>query len=292
MELHQLKAFLALAEEGSFTLAAEKLYLSQSAVSQSIARLEESLGEGLLQRRRGKLRLSEAGELFLPRARQGLEALQKGAELVESLSGLQRGKLSIGAVDVAALDLLPRLFQRFRTLYPGIEISVQVGGSRRLREELESGKLDLAILFSREEPEAMNSFSLGHDEMCIIAPAGKKDPEGYISYPRNSVTREILEESFARQGIPFPVLMEIDRPEVILQLVRSGLGRAVLPRRLLQRWSGERGFRRLRPRSLKLQRPLYLLHPDPESLSPACRTFLEESEKTLKKGLGFAKVRA
>lgn len=291
MELHQLKAFLALAEEGSFTLAAEKLYLSQSAVSQSIARLEESLGEGLLQRRRGKLRLSEAGELFLPQARQGLEALEKGAELVENLSGLHRGTLSIGAVDVAALDLLPRLFRRFRRLYPGIEISVKVGGSRRLREELEKGKLDLAILFSRIKPEAKSSIALGHDEMCVIAPAGKKDPEGYISYPRNSVTREILEESFAREGIPFPVLMEIDRPEVTLQLVRSGLGRAVLPRRLLQRWSGEKGFRRLRPRGLKLQRPLYLLHQDPEFLSPACRAFLVESEKALKKGPGFAKVR-
>lgn len=279
MERRQLEAFLAVVDSGSFTRAAEQLYMTQSAVSQALRKLEDSLGEDLLLRDRRGARTTPAGALFLPIARDILRRMNEGRQAIEDLRGLRRGELSIGAVDIASIYLLPDIFRRYRRSYPDIDLSVRVAGSRSLLQALGRGELDLAFLFSESLPEGFDGRLIDKDRMIPVAPvggAGAGEDLGWITYPRGSITRELLEQSYAVAGLPFPVRMEIDRPEVILQLVAAGLGKAVLPKRLVDSLSGLVKVRRLRLPRIAFTRNLWLLHHGPVRLSPAARSFVEK----------------
>jgi len=279
MERRQIEAFLNVADGGSFRFAAERMFITQSAVSQTIRKLEDSLGERLLVRDRRGARPSSAGLLFMPIARDILRRMEEGRQAIEDLRGLRRGVLAIGAVDIASIYLLPEIFRRYQRSYPQIRLSVRVAGSRALQQALARGELDLAFLFSESMPQGLEGRPFDEDPMIPVAPFSPRkrdDDTGWITYPRGSVTRELLERSFAESGLPFHVLMEIDRPEVILQLVAAGLGRAVLPKRLVDSLGGLVKVRRLRIAGLSVTRTIWLLHREAGRLSPAARGFIEE----------------
>ncbi len=279
MERRQLETFLAIVDSGSFSLATKQLYMTQSAVSQSIRKLEDDLGEKLLVRDRRGTRTTPAGSLFLPIARDILRRMNEGRQAIEDLRGLRRGELAIGAVDIASIYLLPDIFRKYRQNYPDISLSVRVAGSRALGQALSKGELDLAFLFADHLPEGFDGRSFDVDRMIPVAPPGgttRGKDLGWITYPRGSFTRELLERSFLEAGMDFSVRMEIDRPEVILQLVAAGLGKAVLPIRLVDTLKGLVKVRRLRLNGLSISRTLWLLHREPDRLSPAASSFIEE----------------
>ena len=292
MERRQLECLVAVAEAGSFRRAAERLYVTQSAVSQALQALEAALGERLLDRpaggRGGSIRPTAAGELLLPVARDILRRFEEGKQALAQLKGLLIGRLSIGAVDVAATHHLPEPLRRFKRQHPGLEFSVQVAGSAELTEALRSAALDIAFVLGDEIPAGLEGRHFQKDPMCVIigedllgemkgdtSPARLAE-RGWITYPRGSVTRGIIERAFLEAGLPFRATMAIDRPEVILQLVRAGLGLAVLPERLLEVWGVGAQLRRLELPRLQLMRSIQILHRPGEGLSPAGRAFLAE----------------
>jgi DNA-binding transcriptional LysR family regulator len=292
LERRQLECFVGIVDSGGFREAAGRLFLTQSAVSQALKALESELGESLVNRppggRGGRLSLTAAGELFLPIARDILRRFDEGRQAVEQLRGLLSGRLALGAVDVAAMYHLPDPLRAFKRTHPGLEISVRVAGSRALVSGLQGGELDLVFVLGTAIPAGLAGRSFREDPMDVVAPTELlrtlgRDPRpetvadlGWITYPRGSVTRAILEAAFREAGLPFPVRMEIDRPEAIFQLVRAGLGLAVLPQRLLdaQRWG--RDLRRIALAGLAPIRPIQILHRPEASLSPAARIFLAE----------------
>jgi DNA-binding transcriptional LysR family regulator len=276
MERYQLESLLAVTDCGSFKRAAEKLYITQPAVSQAIRKLENGLGEKLLLRDRRGVRLTPAGGLFLPIARDIIRRMNDGRQAIEDLRGLRRGDLAIGAVDIASIYWLPEIFRRYQESFPDISLSVRGAGSRELMQALSRGELDLAFVFSSERPDGFDGLFFQEDRMIPVAPVTEKEERGWITYPRGSITRELLEASFAEAGRHFPVVMEIDRPEVILQLVAAGLGRAVLPKLLVDSLRDLVKVRRLRIKGLSLSRSIWLLHRGPENLSPAARSFIDD----------------
>ncbi len=292
MERRQLECLVAIADAGSFRRAAEKLFITQSAVSQALQGLEAELGERLLDRpaggRAGGIRPTAAGELLLPLARDILRRFEDGKQALAQLRGLLIGRLAIGAVDVAATYHLPEPLRRFKRRHPGLEFSVQVAGSIVLTEALRSAELDLAFVLGDEIPTGLDGRHFREDPMQVLISAelldemgGEDDPKrlaerGWITYPRGSVTRGILERAFSDASLPFPVTMAIDRPEVILQLVRAGLGLAVLPERLLDVWAVGDEIIRLDLPGLRPARTIQILHRPGEGLSPAGRAFLAD----------------
>lgn len=291
MERRQLESFVTVVEVGSFHGAAERLFVTQSAVSQSVKSLESELGETLLLRPaggRGGPGLCAAGELFLPIAREILRRFAEGKQAVAELRGLLRGRLAIGAVDVAALYHLPDPLRAFNQAHPGLAISVRVAGSQALIDALRSGEIDLAFVLADATPQGLEGRPFREDVLAVVAPAELlaalgPDPaperiaaQGWITYPRGSVSRGLIESAFARAKLPFPVLMEIDRPEAILQLVRAGLGLAVLPERLLAESREHRELRRISLRGLQARRVIRILHRPENQLAPAARGFLAE----------------
>lgn len=289
MERRQLESLVAVVEAGSFHGAADRLFVTQSAVSQSLKSLETELGEPLLLRasgRGGPPRLSPAGERFLPIARDILRRFEEGRQAVAALRDLLTGRLALGAVDVAALYHLPDPLRAFNREHPQLEISVRVAGSQALVEALRAGELDLAFVLARETPQGLAGGAFREDALAAIAPTELLDrlgpdpspaelaSQGWITYPRGSVSRGLIETAFRAARLPFPVLMEIDRPEAILQLVRAGLGLAVLPERLLAERSESGDIRRVELPGLAASRPIRALHRPGAQLAPAARAFL------------------
>ena len=130
VELHRLRYFIAVAEARHFTRAARDLGVAQPSVSKQIRLLEEELGAPLFHRRRGDLRLSPAGEAFLPWARQVVTDLASAVDEAREVGGLRRGRISVGATPSITTSIFPQALGRFHASYPGIELKLREAGSR------------------------------------------------------------------------------------------------------------------------------------------------------------------
>src|SRR5438093_11290987 len=130
IELHQLRYFVAVAEERHFTKAARGLRVAQPSVSRAIRVLEEELGTPLFHRMKGNVALTPAGEALLPWARRVLGDLEAAASEVRELTELRRGRLALGATPSLSTSLLPRALARFHETYPGVELVASEAGSR------------------------------------------------------------------------------------------------------------------------------------------------------------------
>ncbi|TMG41300.1 MAG: LysR family transcriptional regulator [Chloroflexi bacterium] len=146
MQTHQLRYFVAVAEQRHFTHAARDLGVAQPSVSKQIRKLEEELGAPLFHRMKGNVALTPAGEALLPWARRVLGDLDAATVEVRELTELRRGRLALGATPSVSTSLLPRALARFHASYPGVELVVREAGSRDLVAALEEGALDLALV--------------------------------------------------------------------------------------------------------------------------------------------------
>ena len=128
MELHQLRYFLAIAQHGSFTAAADVCHVSQPSLSAQVKKLEDELGGPLLERSRQGSRLTPRGQVFRPRALEALQQLESGRGEVEELSGLKRGEVALGCLPTTGAHILPGILSAFREAHPTLQ--VKLGGPR------------------------------------------------------------------------------------------------------------------------------------------------------------------
>src|SRR3954469_3132297 len=146
MELQQKRYVIAVAETRNFTRAAEQCLVVQSALSHQIARLERELGAKLFDRTSRRVRLTPAGEAFLPAARQALDAAERPRAEVAAAAGEIRGRLAIGAISTVAAVDLPTVLKQFHVRYRHVRISLRSGPSEDLIERVRHGTLDAAFL--------------------------------------------------------------------------------------------------------------------------------------------------
>lgn len=166
-DLHQLRYFLAVAEERHFTRAARGLGVAQPSVSKQVRLLEEELGTTLFHRTRGNLTLSPAGEAFLPWARQVVTDLAAGVEEAREIGGLRRGRISVGATPSITTAILPHALGRFHAAYPGIELKLHEAGSRDLVRELVQGSLDVALVILPVTHRSLETSALLREELVV-----------------------------------------------------------------------------------------------------------------------------
>ena len=160
MELHQLRYFVAVAEKGNFRAAADRCNVSQPSLSQQVIKLERELGRQLFDRLSRGAVLTEAGEVFLPRAREILAQVRLAAREVSQDSQARRGKLSVGALPTIAPFLLPPVIQRLHAAFPDIELEVTEDVTPALVADLVAANLDLAVLSLPLESEQVE-----HEEL-------------------------------------------------------------------------------------------------------------------------------
>jgi DNA-binding transcriptional LysR family regulator len=242
--LDQLKILQAINSEGSFKKAAEKLYISQPAVSLQIQNLERQLNVPIFYRDKRKAQLTETGQLLLKYCDRILNLCEETCRSLDELQTLQSGALKIGASQTTGTYLLPRLLGIFRQKYPQINVELQVHSTRRIAWGIMNGQLDLAIVGGDIPLELRNTLeitSYAEDELALILPVThpfssldsiqKEDLYRlkFIALDTESTIRRVIESNLSQNGIDsryFKIEMELNSVEAIKNAVQSGLGAA------------------------------------------------------------------
>lgn len=238
-----MRYVLAVAETASFTRAAEQCHVVQSALSHQVARLEKELGARLFERTSRRVRLTTAGEAFLPAARQALEAAERARAEVAAATGQIRGKLTVGSIPTVAAVDLPGVLRDYRLRYPQVRISLRAGSSERLVEQVRDGELDAAFLGGQPgfRPQGVCDKALAHGQhVAVVAPdhpLATQDEvdldllaeEVFVDFADGSAARAQSDQAFAAAGLRREVAFEVSGVELMVRMVRHGLGIALLP---------------------------------------------------------------
>ncbi len=242
VHLQQLLYLREVARHGSLTRAAEQIGLTQSALSHSLGQLERRLGVSLFDGAGRRRALTQEGREVLRFAER---VLAEAADLDERLSGGlsgTSGRLVVGAVDAAALHVLPEAVRAYRRAHPGVELTLVVENSSRLLRRIRAFELDLAFVIGPVDEE-LSPTEIRRDPLHIYAPPGpwqELDEAEWILYPAGSRTRRIIDEGLARLGLSPRVAIESNNPEVLRQLVSLGFGWSVLPPAVAESGGGRR----------------------------------------------------
>ena len=177
MEFRQLKYFLAVAEEGQITKAAEKLNITQPPLSQQIILLEHELGVQLFQRTKKQIQLTAAGRAFQNRAEQIAELMKTTvAEVHEAADGLS-GKLTIGTITSSGRSLIPEYIRKYHLLYPRVTFDLRQGDSRRILELVDAGLIEIGLVRLPINDALYNYITLPRENMVVVSSPGVFLPE-------------------------------------------------------------------------------------------------------------------
>ena len=295
MDLFQLETFLAVAREGSFSRAAKKLFRTQPAVSQSVRKLEEEVGEPLFDRSSREGILTDAGKVLLDYAQRLLNMRSEALLALDELRELQAGKLSIAANEFTCLYLLPVL-NEFRRLHPLVKITIQRSFGSRIPGELLSHNAELGVLSFRPEDSLLRSIVVYRDELAFVVPknhplAGSKQvsvrqlgAEYFVAHNVPSPYRDKVLETFRRRRVPLHMPVELPTIEAIKKFVAAGNGVALIPLICVEPELARGELVRVPARELRFDRKLRIVYRRHASLSHAAQAFLKVAES-------FASVR-
>ena len=290
METARCKAFLAAADGGTLTAAAEKLGYTPSGVSQLITALEEDLGFRLLDRTRKGVRLSREGERMLPMIRQFVKYEENIYEMAGNINGLSTGTVVIASYLSVATFMMPEVIRAFQEDYPKIEVRLMEGNWQQVREYLQQGIADAAVM-TYERFEEFDWIPLLEDEMVAVLPPDHP-MAGCSRYP----LEKCRDEDFIMPGLGNDVdvvdlLEKYDiHPQVkyvttdtmvMLSMIRSGLGMSVINKLTTGNWKGEVAILPLDPPDMMT---FGLAVQKGRSLSPAVEKFIEYVVRMLTRG--------
>ncbi|MFC8528607.1 LysR family transcriptional regulator [Nocardia sp. NPDC057227] len=244
MELRHLRYFVAIAEAGGFTRAAERLHITQPGLSAQIAQLEKELGLPLLHRGGRRVTLTEAGAAVLPHARAALAAAERAGQVADEFTGLLRGQVRIGLISGATADEfdVAGALAGFHAAHPGISIGLTEDISAEMLAAVLRGELDAALVsLTSDPPDPRLGLQIILDTPVVAAVAA--DAEGYgptlrvralrdrplICLPTGTGVRAELETACAAAGFRAEVAFEAAAPPLLLRLAARGFGIAIVP---------------------------------------------------------------
>src|SRR5512143_256692 len=217
MDFRQLEMFGAVAEEGTFTRAAERLHVSQSAISRQVKLLEEELGGSLLHRGPKRVALTQPGELLLKMVHRVQRDMTEVVAQISDTHTLHRGSLSVAGGMTVCLYILPRLLKKFRSLYPQVDLRVASGASENIQRQLRSAELDLALLTLPIVARDLEVIPVLKEEMVVVTAPGHPlsrertvEPKALGRYPlilyeTGSNSRKVLDQFFLEEEVPVEV---------------------------------------------------------------------------------------
>jgi len=287
MNLNHLAIFHAVAEEGSMSRGAERLFISQPAVSKQIKELEAALGVTLLDRLPRGVRLTAAGEVLAGHARR-LFAVEADAErAVAELKGLVQGRLTIGASLTIGDYLLPKILGEYRKKYPGIALHLEIANTHVIQQKLLEDALDVGLTEGFVEDGELAAEVFSEDTLVAVVPPGHfllgKESvtaaefcrEPFLMREPGSGTRAVIERALALQGIVVTPAMSLGSTEAIKRGVASGLGVAIVSGLALATEIEIGLLRPLALSDLSITRPLHLVRGRGKSAGAAVQAFLD-----------------
>jgi DNA-binding transcriptional LysR family regulator len=286
MELYSLHVFLTVATEKSFSRAAEKLLRTQPAVSLSLQKLEQELGEKLIDRSGKELLLTDAGRKVMEYARR-FESLQ--LEMDNSLAELRdnyAGRLIIGANESTSLYLLKHI-EVYRELYPRVKVQVRRSLSSKIPDELIDGNLELGVISYDPGDERLKSKIIYTDALAfVVSPkhrlANRKTisitdlaSENFIAHNVVSPYREVVLHAFQANKVQLHMDVEMPTIETVRKMVQKNQGVAFVPRMCVESEIEQKILCEVRIKELHMERKIRLIYPVRRALSHAARAFLQ-----------------
>lgn len=252
MKLRRLEVFVAVAEAGSFSAAAARLFVAQSAVSVSVRDLEAELGTQLFVRGPRAVALTESGRLLLQRCGPALQQIAAAAQEVKDVERLAIGQVRIAAPAIVTQVALARPLAAFAKSFPGLQLRVVQGGAREIEALVLSGESDLGVVAKRELPRELDHVVLQVIDNVAHVPA--RSPlaragrvpwrdllvQPLATFPAGYHQRTLLEQRAAALRLPLRIVVEAENPAVLLEAVRAGVALTTLPAPASEGWSGIR----------------------------------------------------
>ncbi len=284
--LRQLELFEAIARLGSFTRAAEELFLTQPTVSMQVKKLSDAVGLPLFEQVGKKIYLTNIGHELYKTCRNISEQLSNFQMIAADMKGLKTGKLRLAVVTTAKY-FAPRLLGTFSQKYPGVEVALIVSNRERILDRLANNLDDLYILGQPPADADVVEEAFLENNLVVIAPADhplakkKKIPldmlsrEPFLLREPGSGTRIATERLFNEAGLQLNVRMELGSNEAIKQSVMGGLGVSVLSRHTLDLDSVNNHYAILDVQGFPIKRYWYFAYPAGKQLSVIARTFIE-----------------
>jgi DNA-binding transcriptional LysR family regulator len=235
LSIRQLEYLVAVADEPTWALAAERVGVSASALSQGLAEMERRLGVSLFDREGRRRPIRDSATPAVAHARQVLGLTRDLAGWAERSRTGRSGRIRLGMIDAAAVIHHPEDLRSFRAERPGVELLLRVSPSLQLLDLLASGELDLVVCVRPPRPmPGISTEPLLTEELAVYGPPGVAvgSPSTWgpwVLFPDGSHTRTVVVDALRRLGAPLEVVAESHQPEVLREMVRLGTGWTVLP---------------------------------------------------------------
>jgi len=284
VDIQNLLAFIQVSDTGSFSRAAEKLFVTQPAVSKRITALEQELKVQLFDRIGKKVQLTEAGRALLPSARRIIGELEESRRIISNLSGTVGGSLRIGTSHHIGLHRLPPVLRAYTAEYPEVDLDIHFMDSEEACQAVLQGELELAIATLPSRPDKKLSIHIiWHDPLDFVVGIHHPLAEhreititDLLQYPailpsHSTFTRSLLEKELGIDTRKLNIAMETNYLETIKMMVSIGLGWSVLPISML---SPE--LRPLHMEGFEIERLLGVAYHRQRTLSNAARIFLDK----------------
>lgn len=285
MHLRSLEIFCSVADERSFSKAGVALGLTQSAVSQSVQHLEESLGVRLIDRSKRPLVLTEAGQAY----RRGLRSILRGYHQLEQevrdAGNRLSGRVTVGSIYSVGLSYMPEATREFASLHPEVEVQTEFGTSQRVVELTAEGAVDFGLVSFPRSTKELQYVLWQQEPMRLVCShehpfatrreVSLTDLRGIrmVGFDRSLVLRHEIDQCLAKAGVKVDVRMEFDNADSIVRAIQANRGIGIVPEAAVRRETATGDLRVVACRGLKMTRPLGIIFRRSTKLSRAAEEF-------------------
>ena len=282
MDIQNIRAFLMVAETTSFSRAAEKLFITQPAISKRIATLEDSLDCKLFDRLGKKVQLTQAGLALLPSYQRVLAEINEGKRIISTLRTEVSGHMKFGTSHHIGLHRLPPILRKYTRQYPEVELDIQFMDSEQAASLILKGDIELALITLADNIEQpLTTIPIWTDTMsCVVAkdhPLAKKrnitvkqlSEHSVLLQSQSTHTRDIIDQAL-KLNSDVKIIMESNYLETIKAMIQNGLGWGVLPLSMI-----DKSLKKLTIKNVSMERHLGVLLHESRTLSSAANALLE-----------------
>jgi DNA-binding transcriptional LysR family regulator len=286
MNLNHLSILHAVANEGSVSAGAERLLISQPAVSKQLKMFEKSLGVTLFDRHPRGVRLTAAGEILAGFAERIFSLEDQAQCALQECEGVRRGRLAIGASTTIGVYMLPEVFVRFRQRHPQIDLTLEVGSSGSVQQKLLEDAINVAFTEVAPEEPALEATPFASDELVAIAPPNhsllkkrRVTPERFCQEPivvraTGSDTKSFVERALVQRGLAIKPVLSLGSTEAIKRAVAAGIGVAIVSSLAIGLELKARTLAVVKLSGPPIRRPLYRVAHRGRTVSAALNAFL------------------
>jgi DNA-binding transcriptional LysR family regulator len=287
MHLETLKVFCDVVETRSFSTAASQNFVTQSAVSQQIRTLEDKYGRRLLERTRGNVQLTPAGEILYQASKEIVQRYQELEARLQTLANVVAGTVRVATVHSVGLYELSSQIKRYLKAHPQVNLRLEYSRANRIYEDALKGAIDLGVVAYPTRRPGLTIVPFRQDRLVLVCPPGhplarrrqvsvrRLSGEALVGFERDIPTRKETDRMLRRYGVEARYAMELDNIETIKRVVEIGTGVAILPEPAVRLEVKGRTLAALQLADEVFLRPLGIIHRQGKQFSPAAERFID-----------------